>query len=205
MTKKKLKILAAGDIHGDTSLAKKLADRAKKEKVDLVVLCGDLTYEERSTSGIIGPFVKNKQKVVLIPGNHETIATADFLAELYDVKNLHGYYIKCKDIGLFGCGGANIGLFQLSEKEIFNALKKGYDGIKDMKTKIMVTHVHPEKSLMEKFTDVFPGSKGVKKAIDTFKPDILLCSHVHEADGIEEQSGKTKIINVGRSGKIIEV
>lgn len=200
-----MKILAAGDIHGDTSLAKKLADRAKKEKVDLVVLCGDLTYGERSTSGIIGPFVKNKKRVVLIPGNHETIATADFLAELYDVKNLHGYSIKYKDIGLFGCGGANIGLFQLSEEQIFGALKKGFEGIKDMKKKIMVTHVHPEKSLMEKFTDVFPGSKGVKKAIDTFKPDILLCSHVHEAEGIEEKSGKTKIINVGRSGKIIEV
>jgi len=200
-----MKILAAGDIHGDTGLARSLADKAKKEKVDLVVLCGDLTYGEKSTSGIIGPFVKNKKKVVLIPGNHETIATADFLAELYDVKNLHGYYIKCGDIGLFGCGGANIGLFQLSEDEIFKALKRGFDGLKDVKTKIMVTHVHPEKSLMEKFTKFFPGSKGVRKAIDTFKPDILLCSHVHEAEGIEEKIGKTTVINVGRKGKIIEV
>ena len=99
-----MKILAAGDIHGDTKLAKELADKAEKEKVDLVVLCGDLTMGEMSTENIIGPFVKKHQKVVLIPGNHETIATADFLAELYDVKNLHGYYIKYKDIGLFGCG-----------------------------------------------------------------------------------------------------
>ena len=37
------KILAAGDIHGDITLARKLADRAESEKVDLVVLCGDLT------------------------------------------------------------------------------------------------------------------------------------------------------------------
>jgi Icc-related predicted phosphoesterase len=205
MVLSKMKILAAGDIHGDTNLARKLASKAKKENVDLVVLCGDLTFGERSTAGIVGPFVKNKKKVVLIPGNHETIATADFLAELYGVKNLHGYYIKCKDVGLFGCGGANIGLFQLGEDEIFNALKKGFDGVKTMRKKIMITHVHPEKSLMEKFTKVFPGSKGVKKAIDKFKPDVLLCSHVHEAEGIEEELGKTKVINVGRGGKIIKI
>ncbi|MDD5133282.1 MAG: metallophosphoesterase [Candidatus Nanoarchaeia archaeon] len=200
-----MKILAAGDIHGDTKLVEELAKRAVKEKVDLVVLCGDLTYAERSTENLIGPFVKKKLKVILIPGNHETFATADFLAELYDVTNLHGYFIKCKDVGLFGCGGANIGLSQLSESEIFNTLKKGYDGVKNLKKKIMVTHVHPSESVMEKFTNIFPGSKGVKKAVDIFKPDLLLCSHVHEAEGLEEKLGKTKVINVGRKGKIITI
>lgn len=203
--KSKLRILAAGDIHGDTSQAKKLAEQAENESVDLVVLCGDLTYAETSTEGIIGPFVKKNKKVLLIPGNHETVATADFLAELYGVTNLHGYSIKYKDVGLFGCGGANIGLFQLGEDEIFELIKKGYERIKDAKKKILVTHVHPSGSLMEKFTSIFPGSDGVKKAIDTFKPDILLCSHVHEAEGIEEMIGKTRVINVGKKGKVIDV
>ena len=203
--KSKLKILAAGDIHGDTSQAKKLAEQADKENIDLVILCGDLTYAETSTEGIIGPFVKKHKKVILIPGNHETVATADFLAELYGATNLHGYSIKYKDIGFFGCGGANIGLFQLGEDEIFELIKRGYDRIKDAKKKILVTHVHPSGSLMEKFSNIFPGSAGVKRAIDTFKPDILLCSHVHEAEGIEEVIGKTKVINVGKKGKVLEV
>ncbi len=203
--KKKLRILASGDIHGDVSLARKLAEQAEKEKVDLVVLCGDLTYAETSTEGIIGPFVKKNKKVLLIPGNHETVATADFLAELYGATNLHGYSIIYKDVGLFGCGGANIGMFQLTEDEIYDLIKKGYQRIKDVKRKIMVTHVHPSGSLMEKFTHIFPGSDGVKKAIDRFKPDILLCSHVHEAEGIEEVIGTTKVVNVGKKGKIIEI
>ena len=108
-------------------------------------------------------------------------------------------------MGIFGAGGANIGLHQIPEGEIFDLLGQGYDKIKYLKKKIMVTHVHPSESKMEKFTKFFPGSTGVKKAIDTFKPDILLCSHVHEADGIEEIVGKTKVINVGRKGKIIEI
>lgn len=203
--KDKLKILAAGDLHGDKSLAEKLADKAQKEHVDLVILCGDLTYAESNIEGIIGPFRKRNEKVLLIPGNHETIATADFLSELYGVKNIHGYSVKYKDVGIFGAGGANIGLFQIPEDEIFDLLKKGYEKIRYLKKKIMVTHVHPSGTKMEKLTSIFPGSAGVRKAIDTFMPDILLCSHVHEAEGIEEKIGKTKVINVGRKGKIIEV
>ena len=117
-----MKILAAGDIHGDSRLSEKLAEKATREKVDLVILCGDLTYSEQSTKNIIGPFVKAHKKVLLIPGNHESIATADFLAEVYGVKNIHGYSVKYKDIGIFGCGGANIGINQLQEDEIFNRL-----------------------------------------------------------------------------------
>ncbi|MBI2576819.1 metallophosphoesterase family protein [Candidatus Woesearchaeota archaeon] len=201
----KLRILAAGDLHGDMDLAEKLAARAEKEHCDLVVLCGDLTMMEQSTENIVGPFKKRGEKVLLIPGNHETVATADFLAELYGVKNLHGYSVTYKDVGIFGAGGANIGLFQLGEDELYDLLKKGFDKIKYLKKKIMVTHVHPSGTNIEKFTNVFPGSTGIKKAIDSFKPDVLLCSHVHEAEGIEEKVGKTLVINVGKRGKIIEI
>ena len=201
----KLRILAAGDLHGDTGLAKKLAEKAKKENVDLVVLCGDITYAEQSTENLVGPFVKNNQKVLLIPGNHETFATADFLAELYDVKNIHGYSVRYKDVGIFGCGGANIGLEQLREDEILKLLKEGFKKIKYLDKKIMVTHVHPSGTKIEKFTQFFPGSSGIRRAVESLKPDILLCSHVHEAEGIEEKIGKTRIINVGKSGKIIEL
>ncbi|MFH1316526.1 MAG: metallophosphoesterase [Candidatus Woesearchaeota archaeon] len=205
LKEKKLRILASGDIHGDTSLVKKLAERAKKENVDLVILCGDITNFEQSTKDLIGPFKKNNQKVLLIPGNHETFATADFLAELYGIKNIHGYSVRYTDVGIFGCGGANIGINQLDEKEIYDTLKKGFDKISYLKKRIMVTHVHPTDSKIESFTQLFPGSKGVKRAIDKFKPDLLLCSHVHEAEGIEEVIGKTKVMNVGKKGKIIEL
>lgn len=200
-----MKILAAGDIHGDTGLAEKLAKKAEDEQVDLVILCGDLTFFEQSTENILGHFAKREQKVLLVPGNHETFATADFMAELYGMKNIHGYSVKYHDVGLFGCGGANIGMFQLDEDEIYETLNKGFEKIRYLNKKIMVTHVHPTGTKMEKFTNIFPGSKGIRKAIDSFQPDIMLCSHVHEAEGIEEMIGNTKVINVGKLGKIIDL
>ncbi len=200
-----MKILAAGDIHGDSRLAEKLAKKAEEEKVDLVVICGDITMFDQSTENLMAPFVKRNEKVLIIPGNHESVATTDFLADFYGVTNLHGYAIQAGDVGLFGCGGANIGISQLTEKEIYDLLKKGHDRVKNLKKQIMVTHVHPSGTKMEKFTKIFPGSDGIRKAIEKFKPDIMLCSHVHEAEGIEEKIGNTKVINVGKKGKIIEI
>ena len=202
--KKQFKLLAAGDFHGDKSIAKKLAEQAEKENVDLVILNGDLV-EEEDTSGIIGPFISKNKKVIILPGNHETIATADFLAELYNITNLHGYYLKVNDIGFFGCGGANIGLSQLTEKEIYDTLKKGFEKVKHLSKIVMITHIHPSDTKMEKFSKFVKGSTGLRKAIDKFKPDLLICGHVHEAEGIEEIVGKTKVINVGKKGKIISL
>jgi len=203
--KDKLRIFSAGDIHGDTRLAERLAEEAKDSHADLVVLCGDLTFAERSTDNIIGPFKKRNLKVLLIPGNHESVATADFLAEVYGVKNIHGYSVKYKDVGIFGAGGANIGISQLSEKELYDLLKKGFESIKYLDKRIMVTHVHPSGTKMEKMSAFFPGSTGIRKAVEKFQPDILLCSHVHEAEGLEEKIGKTRVINVGKRGKIIDI
>ena len=101
----KLRILAASDIEGDSKAAKKLAEKAEKENVDLVVLCGDITGW-KDTRDLIKPF-KDKDKIVLIiPGNHDSFATTDFLANLYGVKNIHGYSAIYKNVAFFGAGGA---------------------------------------------------------------------------------------------------
>ncbi len=202
-----MKILASGDLHGDIKQIEKLANQAKKENVDLVILTGDLTNFNTSTDSLIGPFKKAGKKVLLIPGNHEPVTTTDFLAELYDIKNLHGYSVRYENIGIFGAGGSSVvGPSPiLPEKEMFELLKKGFNRIKYLKKKIMVTHEHPSGSKIEKFTKFFPGSDAIKQAIDKFHPDILLCSHVHEAEGLEEKIGKTRVISVGKKGKILDI
>lgn len=200
-----MKILAVGDIHGDTSLTERLARKAQEEHVDAVVLCGDLTFFSRSVDGIVGPFRKRGQKVLLIPGNHEDVATVDFLAERYGAKNIHGYAVRYDDVGIFGAGGAEVGPFATEDSEIFELLKQSFERIQYLKKKIMVTHVHPAGSKMESLSAFVSGSPSVKKAIDEFKPDIMLCGHIHEASGIEEKIGSTRVINVSKEGRIIEL
>ena len=206
-----MKILAAGDLHGDFYAARALALKAQEEDVDLIILCGDIVDQDQNPNNTIGEFIKKNKKVLFLPGNHESFATANFLAELYGIKNLHATYLKYKDLGIFGCGGANIGIEHIGEDEVFSILQKNHDKIKMYKKRLMVTHVPPANSKMELMSklitglDIDLGSKGVRKAIEQLQPDIVLCSHLHEAEGIEEKIGKTEVINVGRTGRIIEI
>jgi Icc-related predicted phosphoesterase len=200
--KKKTKILAVGDIHGDTGLVKKLAKRAKDENVDLVILAGDHTFIGESTKNLIGPFIKAKKQVLIIHGNHEDFATTEFLSKKYpNTHHLHGYSFTKEDLGIFGAGGA-LG-FNTTEKEIFKTLDNAHKNIKDLKKKIMVTHMHAKGSESE-FSG-FEGSEAVTKAVKKFNPDLLINAHIHEAGGIEEKIGKTKVINVSRTPTILEI
>ncbi len=202
---KKLKILAASDLHGDSRLTKKLALRAENEKVDLVVLCGDLTGFGESNN-LIKPFKDKGQKVLLLPGNWDSFATTDFLAQLYGVTNIHGYSAVYEGVGFFGAGSASTALGPrsgISEKELFSTLEKAHKGLKGIEKKVMLTHMHPSGGLSEKTG--FEGSKSIKRAVEKFKPDLLLHGHIHETFGTEDNIGKTKVLNVGRDGVVIEI
>jgi hypothetical protein len=201
MKQKKFRILAAGDFHGDSSVSKRLAEKAEKEKVDLVVLTGDITGLIE-TDNILKPFTDRGEKVVFVPGNWESTETINFLSKLYGVKNIGKYYAKYGNIGIFGIGSADWQL-NLDEKETFNKLKKDFEKIKDLEKKIMVSHMHAAGTKTE-FSGI-PGSKALRQAIEEFKPDLFISGHIHEAEGLSEKIGKTKVVSVGRKGKIIEI
>lgn len=198
-----MKILALSDVHGDKDLIREMAEKGAREKVDLVILAGDLVGFDKNVEGLIGPFKRKGLEVAILPGNHEGMAEINFLEEKYGAKNLHGYALLKGDLGIFGCGYGDVGIHQISNEELFNTLKRAHEKIKGAKKKLMVTHVQPDKCLIG--LNVFPGSKGVRKALEEFKPDFHICGHVHETAGIEEVIGKTKVINVGKKGKIIEL
>lgn len=203
--RKKLRVLALSDVHSDITSVRVLAERAEKENVDIVLVCGDFTTFGERYKNMIGPFLKKGKKVMFIPGNHEGDDLADFISEVYKIKNLHGHYAVYEGIGFFGAGGANVGPNMKTEREIMEALEQGFERVKHLEKTVMVTHIHPAGSKMESFSKFVPGSESVAEAVKKFKPDILVCGHAHEATGIEEVIGETKVLNVARDGKVFEI
>lgn len=202
--RKPFKILAVGDLHGDSRLAKRLAQQSEEENVDLVVLCGDITGWVE-TKDFIKPFKDKNKRVLILPGNWDSFATTDFLAAFYGVRNLHGYSVRYENIGFFGAGGApgSPGPGRISEQELMKSLERAHKDLDGIERKIMITHMHPEGSKSE-FSG-FAGSTAVRKAIQRFKPDLVIHGHIHEAGGAEEYIGKTKVINVAREARVIEI
>jgi uncharacterized protein len=198
-----MKILALSDIHGDQAFAKAMAEKGQQEKVDLVVIAGDLKGFDGNIDGLIGPFKANGLEVAIMPGNHESMAEHNFLVERYKLKNLHGYALQKGEVGIFGCGYGDVGPHFLEDEDFFKTLNKAHSTLDNVKKKIMVSHVQPSDSIIG--LGVFPGSEGIRKAVEKFQPDIHICGHVHETEGIEDKIGKTRIINVGKKGMIFEV
>ena len=202
-----VRILAFGDIHSDKRKAKELALRAKKENVDLVILTGDLTYND-DLSGIIGPFSKVGIKVLVIHGNHEDSSCLNVLEELYDnAKSIHGKYHIHDYVGFFGAGGADCYPIPTSESDIEKMLSKAHGDLvkngKNLRKKVLIAHHHPKGSSSE-FSG-FAGSSSVRNAIEKFRPDLALFSHIHEASGMEDKIGNSRTLNVSRKGFIIDI
>jgi hypothetical protein len=195
---KKLKILAAGDLHGSISVAKKLAEKGKKAKVDLVILAGDIYGYDGGKETILKPFQDANQKVVFIPGN------CDFDEDAADLKKrakcIHNKYVIYNDTGIAGIGSPNWKL-SLNNSD-FSKIEKN---LKKMKTKkqILVSHLHASGTKAE-FSGI-PGDIIIEKAVKQFKPDLLISAHIHEAEGLEDIIGKTKVIQVGKKGTILEI
>jgi len=197
---KKLRILAAGDLHGSSAIAQKLAKKAKKNHVDLVVLLGDI-HGMHESKGLIGPFKKNNQKVVFVPGNWDSSFETNMIEDVYDIKNLDAGYVTYEGVGIFGIGNRDFQL-SLDDEKVFKKLKKEFGKSKSKKN-ILISHMHAAGTKAE-FSG-WEGSGGLRKAIEKFKPDLFLSAHIHEAEGIEEKIGKTRVVNVGREGRVFEV
>jgi uncharacterized protein len=194
---KKLKVLAAADLHGDIEIAKDLSKKAKKNKVDLVVLAGDISGYELENGKILEPFIEQKQRVAFIPGNWDTEQENNTLK--YLAKSIQNYYITYKNTGIAGIGNPDWEPIRLEDLQI---LKKNFERMKPKK-RILISHWHAKGTKAE-----FSGIKGdehLRQIVEEIQPDILISGHIHEAEGIEDKIGKTRVIQVGRRGTIIKI
>lgn len=200
-----MKILATADIHEDKDLISRLVKKSKK--ADVIVIAGDLTWAEQDLKGLIGPLKKHGKPILMIPGNHETLASVDYLEKLYKprVYNLHARGIKIGNICFVACGSGNIGLFQLTEDEVAEALKKALKEVKDCDKTVLITHTPPYDTLLDNLGWTKAGSVAVKEFIEEHQPDLCICGHIHETAGLIDKIGKTRVINAGFSDKIINI
>jgi Icc-related predicted phosphoesterase len=200
--KKGLRILAAADFQGSSAVAESLAKKAEKEKVDLVILAGDI-HGLHPARNLIAPFTKRNQKVIFVPGNWDTTVESNMIKDIYKINNIDGNYTHYNGVDIIGIGSPDSSLDIDTEKNL-DKLIKNFEKVKHKDSKkVLVSHIHARNTLAE-FSGI-AGSEILRHVIDYFQPDIFISSHIHEAEGLEQKIGKTKVFQVGKKGKIIQI
>jgi Icc-related predicted phosphoesterase len=70
---------------------------------------------------------------------------------------------------------------------------------------MLVVHSPPKGHCDENSAGDHLGSEAILEAIEAKRPRLAVCGHIHESWGAESEIGSTPVINLGPSGRLIEV
>ena len=200
-----MKILAFVDLHASFKAFKGLKKKIKKEKPDVIVCSGDLSIFEQGLAYILRAFNKFKIPFLVIHGNHETQKSLRKMSlKLKDIIFMHKKSYVLDDCLFLGYGGSGFLKIDPDFKKIAGRFKKIIGENKDKKI-ILVTHAPPYGTKIDKIGGKHFGNKTIMQFLKRNRVDLLVCGHFHETAGKEDKIGKTKVINPGPCGKMINM
>lgn len=197
-----MKLLAFSDLHRDQEQAERLVDLARE--ADVVVGAGDFASVRLGLGKALEPLKAIDKPCVLVPGNNETHeelvkACEDWVSAIV----LHGEATELDGVTFFGLGGGVPVTpwpwsFDLSEREADEKLEACPEGC------VLVVH-SPPKGYVDETHGRHMGSDAILTAIETKRPVLAVCGHIHEAWGLEDTIGSTPVVNLGPEGRFFEV
>lgn len=197
-----LRLLVVSDLHGSMFYAEETNRKAKLEKVDLIVVCGDITHFGgfHDAERILETISEGGITTLFVPGNCDRKELAS-LENVGDSICVHGRQIKIGDIIFLGVGGSIFTpfntLFEYSEETISLWLKKKYKKLDVKKRFVLISHNPPYNTQADLLlSGEHVGSLSVRRFVEDNNPNLLLCGHIHEAKSIDKIN-KTLIINPG--------
>ena len=199
-----MRLLAFSDLHADTAVLKKLVKRAQKDDIDLVVCAGDFTVFEGRMYYILKKLDKIGKKILIIPGNHEAPESVEEAIKRYEnFVFLHKKSWKKDGVRFLGWGTDGFSLESAEFRKVAREWRRSFAGGKEKL--VLVTHAPPYGTKLDALNNDHVGNKDIRKGIERLKPVLAISGHIHENEGKEDKIGKTRIVNPGWNGVILEV
>ena len=178
-----MKILAFTDIHGSITKLKKIQQKTKKNKPDIILCLGDFTIFERHIDEIMRKINSLNTPTYIIPGNHETTKILDKLCTKY--KNLNFIHKKITRIKKYTLTGYGEGGFGTTDKKFEKFIKANKKKLENKKI-ILMTHGPPYKTKLDyiDYLKKHVGCKSYANFIKQYKPVLALSGHLHETFGL---------------------
>lgn len=197
-----MRILAFSDLHTDLDAAARLVEASRD--ADVVVAAGDLASVHDGLEETVEALTVIECPTVLIPGNNETEeALRDACAGWEAATVLHGEAAEVDGLTFFGLG-AGVPVtpwdwsFDLTEEEAAALLWGCPEGA------VLIVH-SPPKGYVDSSGGTHLGSEAVLRSIESARPPLALCGHIHESWGEEATIGPTRVVNLGPQGMLFDL
>jgi len=198
-----MKLLLFSDLHSDFRTASKLV--AMSKDVDVVIGAGDFCIGRRRLEKIIGALAPIKKPTVLVPGNSESEEELKNACRSWESAHvLHGSRTTIDDIDFFGIGGG-IPITPFGPWSYDFTEDEASELLRDCPPHgILVSH-SPPKGVLDRSSDGrHLGSRAVRETIDSKKPTLVVCGHIHGSAGLRDRLDSTVVINAGSRGIVYE-
>jgi Icc-related predicted phosphoesterase len=199
-----MRMLAGTDFHGFKPSFEHFANEAKALKVNLMLICGDVTnfgtLEQART--LLSILAETNILTLFVPGNCDPPSLIN--VDLDGVKCIHGSSILYDGFAFMGVGGSPITpfntFFEMREEEIARVLQEclhKFGGETKRHNIILLSHSPPKNTTLDRTSlGIHAGSTSVRRFIEEYKPLLVICGHIHEAKG-RSHINNTLIINPG--------
>ncbi len=194
-----MKIVSFGDVHMATRNLTRMTEVLRD--TDLVILSGDLTNfgGVDDARQVIDEVRRACPRVLAVPGNLDQDEVFPFLET--EKIALHAKGVVRDGVGIFGCGGSNITPFhtpsELTEDEIYDALRRGYETVREYRPLLMICHTPPFNTKCDRIAGGRAvGSTAARRFIEEVQPAVCISGHIHESAGVDT-IGATTVVNAG--------
>lgn len=175
-------------------------------EADYYFAAGDLVNWSRGLERCGEILQSHGDRMYVLPGNHESAAQIERFCEQFGFHNFHEQMLRIGNYQVAGLGYSNPTPFntpgEYSELELAARLSR----FAALTPLILICHAPPYGTLLDRIREgLHAGSKSVRDFVDRHQPEYLFCGHIHEAEGAFVEIGKTKSVNVGKRGYLLEL
>lgn len=197
-----MKLLIFSDIHGDLrALGELMATEA-----DFYIAAGDLATWGKGLEPCARVLGERRERVFVLPGNHESEAQVAQFCAAHGFRDLHG---KCLRIGtreVAGLGYSSPTPFHTPGEYTEEEMARRLAAFAGKSPLVLICHCPPHGAALDRMREgLHGGSTAVRDFLASEQPEWFFCGHIHEAAGVEETIGRTRCVNVGKSGYLLEL
>jgi Icc-related predicted phosphoesterase len=197
-----LKVLVFSDIHNDW----KALERLLAIEADVYIAAGDQVSWAKGLERCGEILQSRGDRVYVLPGNHETAEQIAAMCARFGLHDFHEQRIELGRWHVAGLGYSGPTPFhtpgEYTEAELAEKLER-FAGLEPL---VLICHAPPYGTALDRIgPGRHAGSTAVRDFVAKAEPAYFFCGHIHEAEGVAVELGKTRAWNVGKKGYLLEL